>query len=106
MPEDTSKTTADIVVEKPNGSIFEQQGEAPAPSQSYHQVVVTKTEVILRTWPKRRMSQTWTRDGSLNPTDAKVSYDDFLKGELQDQLKHIFGVKTLDKIQGIVSSGK
>jgi hypothetical protein len=94
------------VVEKPNGSLFEQQAEAPAPSQSYHQVVVTKTEVALRTWPKRRMSQSWSREGSLNPTNTKVSYDEFLKGELQDQIKHIFGEKTFDKIQGIVNSKK
>jgi hypothetical protein len=106
MPQDIAKKTADQVVEKPNGAIFEQQVEAPAPAQSYHQVSVTKTDVALRTWPKRRMSQSWSREGSLNPSTTKVSYDEFLKGELQDQIKHIFGDNTLEKILGIISSKK
>jgi hypothetical protein len=67
---------------------------------------VTKSDVILRTWPKKRMSQTWTRDGTTNPSNLSFSYDDFLKGELQDQIKHIFGDNTLEKILGIVEPSK
>lgn len=72
----------------------------------YHQVVVTKSDVILRTWPKRRMSQTWTRDGNLNPTDEKAPHDEFLKGELPDQIKQLFGAETLEKILVIVNSSQ
>lgn len=91
-------------VEKSNEYLFDMQIQAPAPSQSYHQVLVTMSDVILRTWPKRRLSQTWTRDGNLNPTNDKLSHDEFLKGELQDQVKHLFGAETLDKIIGIINS--
>lgn len=69
-------------------------------------MVVTKSDVILRTWPKRRMSQTWTRDGNLNPTNEKASYDQFVKGELHDQIEQLFGAEALEKILGIIKSSQ
>ena len=39
---------------KSNKTLFESQQIAPSPSQTYFQVIVNQTHVILRDWPKKR----------------------------------------------------
>ena len=51
-------------------------------------------QVILRDWPRKRLSQNWTRGGAVNPSQRIVSFDEFADGELRDELKYIFGEKT------------
>nr|KAJ3423034.1 hypothetical protein HK105_004020 [Polyrhizophydium stewartii] len=47
--------------------------------------------VVLRDWPRKRMSQSWSRSGMLNPGQKIVSFQDFLDGELKDELTYLFG---------------
>ncbi|KAI8924919.1 hypothetical protein BC831DRAFT_463144 [Entophlyctis helioformis] len=47
--------------------------------------------VILRDWPRKRMSQTWSRSGMLNPSQKIISFQEFLDGELRDEITYIFG---------------
>ncbi|KAJ1531139.1 hypothetical protein HK096_008048, partial [Nowakowskiella sp. JEL0078] len=73
-------------------TLFSTQQVAPAPGTTYYQLVVQeKDSILLRDWPKQRMSQKWTRDGALNPGQVEITYSEFLDGELKEQLLWIFG---------------
>ncbi|KAH6568965.1 hypothetical protein BASA62_005159 [Batrachochytrium salamandrivorans] len=54
--------------------------------------------VVLRDWPRRRMSQSWSRNGMLNPSEKVLSYKEFLDGDLKDELIHIFGQEQYQNI--------
>ncbi|KAJ3034244.1 hypothetical protein HDV00_005237, partial [Rhizophlyctis rosea] len=51
--------------------------------------------VVLRDWPKKRFSQKWTRNGP-NPGERRMTYEEFLQGELEERLVYIFGRDTYD----------
>lgn len=45
-----------------------------APGSTYYQLIVkSKDLVILRDWPKMRMSQKWSRSGNFNPGEKKMT---------------------------------
>ena len=45
-----------------------------APGTTYYQLLVkSKDLVILRDWPKMRMSQKWSRNGNFNPGEKKMT---------------------------------
>ncbi|KAJ3090817.1 hypothetical protein HK102_002560 [Quaeritorhiza haematococci] len=76
-------------------TIFETQTIAPAPGTTYYQLaVLTGDRIVLRDWPRQRMSQKWTRDGALNPGQTAFTYEDFLAGEMKEKLVWIFGEHT------------
>ena len=52
------------------------------------------------------MSEKWTRDGALNPGSKNISYDEFIKGDLRDEIGRIFGADVISKIDAIVQSGR
>ncbi|KAJ3189246.1 hypothetical protein HDU85_002871 [Gaertneriomyces sp. JEL0708] len=84
-------------------TLFESQSLGPAPSQTYHQLRVQSDNIcILRSWPRKRLSQKWTRDGGLNPTETRCSYEEFLEGEFDQTILAVFGQETLDKVTEIV----
>ncbi|KAJ3108636.1 hypothetical protein HDU97_000492 [Phlyctochytrium planicorne] len=86
------------VVSLNSRAIFETQQIMPAPGQTYFQLVIENTgNVLLRDWPRQRMSQKWTRNGNLNPGCIKISVSEFLNGELKEKLVWIFGEKTYDE---------
>ncbi|KAJ3327664.1 hypothetical protein HDU76_011367 [Blyttiomyces sp. JEL0837] len=72
-------------------TLFESQQIMPAPGQTYFQIAVEKKRVILRDWPRQRLSQKWTRDGNLNPGQLVISLKDFVDGELKEKIVWIFG---------------
>jgi hypothetical protein len=43
--------------------------------------------------PKQRLSQKWSRDGAMNPSETKIDFHQFLKGEISNKLEEIFGEK-------------
>ncbi|KAJ3258294.1 hypothetical protein HK103_003775 [Boothiomyces macroporosus] len=53
--------------------------------------------VILRDWPRKRMSQQWRRDGMVNPGERVISFDDFVDGEMDAQLITVFGQERYDQ---------
>ena len=58
--------------------------------------------VVLRDWPKKRMSQVWRRGGLVNPGERIISFQDFCDGELNSQLIAVFGQEKYNEILEIV----
>ncbi|KAJ3328760.1 hypothetical protein HDU91_004034 [Kappamyces sp. JEL0680] len=102
-------------------AVVDFQELAPAPSQTYYQVAVypfnpvSRRErrisrnaqdqdavalnresirggcVVVRDWPRKR-------DGAVNPGERVVSFKDFLEGEMDSTLIHIFGRDRYDQL--------
>ncbi|KAJ3275395.1 hypothetical protein HDV01_000687 [Terramyces sp. JEL0728] len=58
--------------------------------------------VILRDWPRKRMSQHWRRDGMVNPSERVISFDDFVDGEMDAALITVFGQDRYDQTKEAV----
>jgi hypothetical protein len=43
------------------------------------------------------MSQSWTRDGVSNPSEKVIAYKEFLEGELDSTIIHVFGREKYDQ---------
>jgi hypothetical protein len=54
--------------------------------------------IVLRDWPRKRMSQVWRRGGLVNPSEKIISFQDFCDGELNSQLITIFGQEKYNEI--------
>ncbi|XP_069474406.1 F-box only protein 36 [Ambystoma mexicanum] len=68
--------------------LFETNGQAPAPSKDFYQVLVTQQEVILRWWKISLRSE--FRDA--RPGEFRESHQDFLDdSSLQAQVAIVFG---------------
>ncbi|KAJ3154130.1 hypothetical protein HK101_001685 [Irineochytrium annulatum] len=83
---------------------YETQQISPAPGQTHFQLAIelprsnpTAPRVVLRDWPRQRMSQRWTRGGSLNPGQTTMTMAEFLDGEMEEKLVWIFGKSEYDK---------
>ncbi|XP_075057749.1 F-box only protein 36 [Mixophyes fleayi] len=75
--------------------LFECNGQAPAPSKDFYQLVVCRSEVILRWWKISLRSE--FRD--TKPGELKESHLDFVDDTtLQAQVGIIFGQKTLQYV--------
>ncbi|KAI8814368.1 hypothetical protein BJ742DRAFT_787276 [Cladochytrium replicatum] len=85
-------------------TLFETQQIAPSPSLTYFQLVVQEDRVLLRDWPRQRLSQKWTRSGTMNPGTTELSFEEFLRGELKDRLLWIFGEPLYNKCIELVFS--
>lgn len=88
---------------KKQGILLEMQGTAPPPNNTlYHFQIHSNNRVVLMDWPKQRLSQKWTREGGMNPNSTIVNFEDFIGGELKDELSRIFGKEFYEKAFGIV----
>ncbi|KAI8853992.1 hypothetical protein BC829DRAFT_413301 [Chytridium lagenaria] len=77
---------------------YETQTMMPAPGQTYFQLVIQEGgTILLRDWPRQRLSQKWTRDGTLNPGSTQITLSEFLDGELKEKLVWIFGEKVYEE---------
>lgn len=75
--------------------LYETNGQAPAPSKDFYQVVITQDEVILRWWKISLRSE--FRDA--RPGQYRESHQDFLDdASLQAQVAIVFGGNTLNHI--------
>lgn len=76
----------------------EKAGQAPSPSKDFHQLVVTETEVIWRTW---RIALRRDERG-IPPNQKKVLWVDFEQEELmQSDISRVFGEEMLRLVHGI-----
>ncbi|XP_006011758.2 F-box only protein 36-like [Latimeria chalumnae] len=76
-------------------NLFETCMQAPSPSRDYYQLIITKNEVIWKTW-----KISFRVDPSKNlPRESRKPHSEFLVDEqLQGQIKKIFGEETLEYI--------
>ncbi|CAF3587526.1 unnamed protein product, partial [Rotaria sp. Silwood2] len=82
-----------------DGTVFECDGQAPAPSKDYGQLQITLDKVILRWWKITLRNI----DGSMYPGEIKDSYEDFYYDEVaQREIWRIFGQDTLDYCLNLV----
>ncbi|XP_069493214.1 F-box only protein 36-like [Ambystoma mexicanum] len=73
--------------------LFEMQCQAPSPSKDFHHLVITKSEVILRSW---RVSVR-AEHRKAPPGEVRRLHNDFLLEDmLQKQIQRIFGRSTLE----------
>ncbi|XP_056420477.1 F-box only protein 36 isoform X1 [Hyla sarda] len=72
--------------------LFECNGQAPAPSKDFYQLIVSRSQVILRWWKISLRSEFRTA----RPGELKESHEDFVDDStLHAQIGIIFGQKTL-----------
>ncbi|KAM4771899.1 F-box only protein 36 [Rhinophrynus dorsalis] len=75
--------------------LFESTGQAPAPNKDFYQLLVTRSEVIMRWWKISLRSE--FRDAK--PGELKESHEDFVYDTtLQSQIGIVFGQKTLQYV--------
>ncbi|KAI9189472.1 hypothetical protein H9P43_000905 [Blastocladiella emersonii ATCC 22665] len=85
----------------PTPVLFESQATAPAPAQTYYQVVVESSRVVLRDWPKLRYSQAIAKQ-AVHPSQVSVPVEEYVESDARDKVREIFGDATADKIDGLV----
>jgi hypothetical protein len=58
--------------------------------------------VIFREWPKKRFTQKYSH--SCDPSEMKMDWKEFMHdaGIMENKIKVVFGVETLEKIQSII----
>ncbi|XP_072263796.1 F-box only protein 36 [Pyxicephalus adspersus] len=75
--------------------LFECHGQAPAPSKDFYQLMVSRSEIILRWWKISLRSE--FREA--RPGELKESYEDFVDDStLQVQVGIVFGQKILSYV--------
>ena len=79
--------------------LFEKSGQAPAPSKDFHQLLVTETEVLFRSWRiSLRKDQI-----KVPPSQKRVGHEDFRYDTIMEaDITRIFGSDVLHYIQGII----
>ena len=79
--------------------LFEKTGQAPSPTKDFHQLLVTESQIILRTWRiSLRKDQRY-----IPPTQRKVLRGEFDEDTLlQADISRIFGEDTLRVVHSIV----
>ncbi|TPX61202.1 hypothetical protein PhCBS80983_g01294 [Powellomyces hirtus] len=86
----SSSSTASLNNKHDPDTLFETHRMAPAPSQTYWQLMVLSDgHVVVRDWPRKRFSTKWTRDGEINPGEKKVPFDEM--AEWEERIRTIFG---------------
>ncbi|XP_046883132.1 tetra-peptide repeat homeobox protein 1-like [Hypomesus transpacificus] len=79
-------------------SLFEIDGQGPAPTKDYYQFTVTKTEVIWRSWKISLRSEF----RNARPGELRMPHKDFLEdSRLQGQVRVVYGQKTLRYSQAL-----
>ncbi|XP_062337183.1 F-box only protein 36b isoform X2 [Osmerus eperlanus] len=79
-------------------SLFEIDGQGPAPTKDYYQFTVTKTEVIWRSWKISLRSEF----RNARPGELRMQHKDFLEdSRLQGQVRVVYGQKTLRYSQAL-----
>ncbi|KAI9224088.1 hypothetical protein BC828DRAFT_374379 [Blastocladiella britannica] len=72
--------------------IFQSQTMAPAPGQTYYQVCVEETRVLLRDWPKLRYSQAMAHQIA-SPGQVSVSLEEYADDGIKDKILEVFGAE-------------
>ncbi|XP_044144269.1 F-box only protein 36-like [Bufo gargarizans] len=76
-------------------TLFEIQGQAPSPSKDFHHLVITKSEVTLRSWKISARAEHW----KILPREVKKTHNDFLRESLMHRpLEKIFGKDTIEYV--------
>ena len=93
------KNDVELDIKMSKGFIYvEKAGQAPSPSKDFHQLIVTETEVIWRTW---RIALRRDERG-IPPNQRKVDWADFAQEELmQNDINRVFGEEMLRLVHGI-----
>ena len=114
-----SQTTVPAPKQQQNRVLFEQKSYGPAPSSTYYQLsveevlgnnskgqVLTDTAkdmveglVILREWPRMRMSNQKSSFHLADPVQTRVEWEEFgVARDLKSKILFVFGQQVLDKI--------
>jgi len=80
--------------------VFEKTGQAPSPSKDFHQLLITESDVVWRSW---RISLR-KEQGNVAPSQIKQSHKDFFFDEVVSaDIKRIFGEDILRYVECIVN---
>ena len=60
--------------------------------------------MVLQDWPRKRLSQNWTRGGLINPSQKIYSFKEIMDGELEEQIIFIFGKEVYRKILKLIKN--
>ena len=94
----------------PNGqqqALVDLQGTAPSPATTFFQLVCQEKPepvVILREWPKKRFSQAYST--TMDPSQTKLTWDQFALGDLDDKIRYVFGEDGLNKVKNAIAAAK
>jgi hypothetical protein len=80
--------------------LYDKQKQAPAPNQTYYQIVITESKAILRDWPRMRASI--KNLAVFNPGSKTISHREFLDGEWNNEIEAIFGKEELNKMKNAI----
>ncbi|KAG8451865.1 hypothetical protein GDO86_003892 [Hymenochirus boettgeri] len=75
--------------------LYEVQGQAPSPSKDFYHFLITKNQVILRSWK----ISVRTEHKKVLPREIKATHSEFLEDSgMQKQLQLIFGKETMQYV--------
>ncbi|KAE8625532.1 hypothetical protein XENTR_v10006308 [Xenopus tropicalis] len=75
--------------------LYEVQGQAPAPNKDFHHLIITKTQVILRSWKISVRAE----HRKVLPREVKKTHSEFLEDSgFQKQVQRIFGKDTVEYV--------
>ncbi|KAM6178436.1 F-box only protein 36 [Rhynchocyon petersi] len=81
-------------------TLFEIVGQGQAPSKDYYQLLVTRSQIIFRSWKISLRSEYRTT----KPGEIKESHEDFIdNSRLQVQVALVFGSRILDYVLNLCS---
>ncbi|XP_018418445.1 PREDICTED: F-box only protein 36-like [Nanorana parkeri] len=76
-------------------TLYEIQCQAPAPSKDFHHLVITKKEIILRSWK----ISVRTEHRKMLPREIKTTHNEFLQmTTMHKSLEKIFGKATMEYV--------
>eukprot|EP00794_Sanderia_malayensis_P011330 gene11330-12516_t len=79
--------------------LFEKSGQAPSPSKDFHQLLVTESEVLWRSW-RISLRKDQIR---IPPSQKRISLEDFRYDTVTHaDISRIFGEAFLNYVQGII----
>ena len=80
-----------------SGIVYEKADVAPSPSRDYCQVLVTRKEVILRTW---KISS--RNDAKVSPSQIRDTYEEFMDDDqIQSEMHRVFGKSMVDYVKNL-----
>lgn len=96
-------------------ALWEAQHMGESPSQVYYHLGFyklndgltaesndEKCQIVLRDWPRKRGSQSWSRSSNMNPSEKVISLTEFVSGDFKEQLTVIFGSKSYEELEAFI----
>ncbi|EGD72121.1 hypothetical protein PTSG_00139 [Salpingoeca rosetta] len=83
-------------------TLLELKKTGEAPSKNYHSLVVMPDQIRFTTWLIDAQHGVHHRDSTGSVFDRKVTFEEFLDGHLQDQIKSVFGQDEYQRVLKVV----